>query len=180
MIKSISKTLTYLGVAVIGGVLVGLAILYSPAVFAAVNPVTNNLAAGQFRSQPLLVATTTTATSTNNAVQDQQLLRIAGAKKVTVYFSRGWGGGNSGSSIFSVQVSPNGDDWYYFNKLQENATSTKAATSASFTNNVVTITAATSTVVRSLDLTTDSFYAIRCVVVETTDGSHSCTVTAEF
>ncbi len=142
--------------------------------FGAVNPDTTTMPIGHFIKTTLLNATTTTATSTTQ--DTNKFVRIAGAKKVDLYFSRAWGAGNSGSSRFSVQVTPDGDNWYDFNKLVQNsATSTVPTTLGS-----VTISAATSTTVVSMDLQYDAFYAVRCVVWETTDGTHSCDVTAEY
>lgn len=128
-------------------------------------------------------ATTTTATSTNiipyidsNGVYDNGSLDIRGAKRVTMYFSRAWGAGNTGSTNFKVQVTPNGTDWYDFNKLVQNlATSTSPTTLSS-----VTISAATSTTVASLDLENDAFQAVRCIAVVTTDGANSCSASVSF
>lgn len=129
------------------------------------------------------VATTTSAVSTNITAYfdsegryDDGAVSLAGAKKATFYFGRGWGSGNSGSSNFSVEVTPNGTDWYDFNKLVQNsATSTYPTTLSS-----ITISAATSTVIASMDLSSDTFLKARCVVVETTDGSHTCSATVEY
>lgn len=134
-------------------------------------------------TSPSTIATTTSATSTSIIPYfdsfgryDDGAVSLAGAKKATFYFGRGWGGGNSGSTNFSVEVTPNGTDWYDFNKLiQNSATSTYPTTLSS-----VTITAATSTVITSMDLSSDTFLKARCVVVETTDGSHTCSATVEY
>jgi len=130
-------------------------------------------------------ATTTTATSTNitpwfnsDGRYDNGAFNIAGAKKVTFYFSRGdtTGEGNTGSTLFEVQVTPDGTNWYDFNKLVQNlATSTTPTTLGG-----VTISAATSTVIVSLDIEDDTFYATRCIVKETTDGEHSCSASANW
>lgn len=121
-------------------------------------------------------ATTTTATSTNLS-GGGGYFKIAGAKKVELYFSRGGATGpNTGSTLFKVQVTPDGTNWYDFNKLEQNlATSTTATKVAS-----VSIAAATSTTVTSMDLRTDAFYGVRCIAVETTDGEHTCAASAEF
>ena len=134
---------------------------------------------------PTNFGTTTTATSTNIVPYFDNLGRydagyfvIAGAKKVSVYFDRITDPlvGNAGSSLFSVQVSPNGTDWYNWNKLSQNvATSTDQWEVGS-----VTISAATSTSIMGLDVSKDSIYAVRCVVVETTDGTHRCWASAEW
>lgn len=132
----------------------------------AVNPDTTTMPSGHFVSKTLLNAATTSATSTGT-------LRIAGAKKVNAYFSRAYGGGNSGSSLFTIEVTPDGDNWYAFNKLLGSDVSSTATSS-------VTIAAATTTVMVAMDLDHDAFYALRCKVVETTDGTHTCAVTAEY
>lgn len=127
-------------------------------------------------------ATTTSATSSNiipyfdaQGRYDDGTLAIAGAKKVTFYFSRGdtSGAGNTGRSVFSVEVSPDGTTWYDFDRLIGDDLSATATSS-------VTINAATSTFVGSMDLTYHNFLKARCVVVETTDGEHTCRATAEY
>ena len=128
-------------------------------------------------------ATTTSATSTNitpywttDGRKDNGYLVIAGAEKVTFYFQRGdtSGQGNSGSSTFKVQVSNDGTNWYDYGNLNSATSSSPTALSQ------YVISAATSTVPLSLDLTNDSFYAVRCIVVETTDGEHSCRASASW
>ncbi len=140
-------------------------------------------------------ATTTSATSTNltawfdsSGIRDNGSLVIKGAKKVTMYFQRGasdsnYQTGNVGTTTFSVQVSPDGSTWYDFNKLLPAfATTTLVSSNVSYTR-FVTIPSllaenpqlvATSTGIFSLDLTNTAWYAIRCIVIETTDGEHSC------
>lgn len=127
-------------------------------------------------------ATTTSATSTNIATWtnsqgrvDNGYFVVNGAKRVTFYFSRGdtTGEGNTGSSEFSVEASPDGENWYDFERLLQ-VDSNKTSTSS------VTISAATSTTVASLDLVEHNFFAVRCIVVETTDGEHSCSATASY
>jgi hypothetical protein len=134
-------------------------------------------------------ATTSTATSTNiypyfdsSGTYDPGFMVIAGAKRVTFYFSRGdrIGTGNSGSTNYRVQVSPTCSpieaDWMYFNKLVQNiATSTDT-----FELNNVTVAAGTSTTIASMDLRFDTFCAARVTAVETTDGDHSVKASADF
>lgn len=140
---------------------------------------TNNV--NHFKDFTFFTATTTTATSTNDiAVNDptQKGMDIKGAKKVNLYFTRGGATGpNTGSTNFRIQVSPDeGANWHYFNKLVQNLATSTDPTSLSS----VTISAATSTVIVSLDLRTDAFSRMRCIAVETTDGEHTCTATVEF
>lgn len=126
---------------------------------------------GTYEVNTLLTATTTTATSTNLTGGGGYQV-IAGAKDVVFYFSRGdtTGTGNSGSTNFKVQVSPDGALWYDYNTLVQNsATSTDITTLSS-----VTISAATSTVITYPQEI--GFYAVRCIAVETTDGEHTCKV----
>lgn len=134
----------------------------------------NNLA--HQKNFDFFVATTTTATSTNTT--DTLGLDLKGAKKVTLYLSRGdtTGQGNSGSSLFRIQVSPDGTNWYYFNKLVQNLATSTDPTSLS----TVTVPAGTSTVIVSPDIRFDAFQFIRCIVIETTDGEHSCSATVEY
>lgn len=135
---------------------------------------------------PTTVATTTTATSTNitpyfttSGKYDQGYFVVAGAKKISMYFGRGdtTGQGNAGSSLFKIQVSADGSTWVDYNKLIDNVTNTNSQTLTRVASK--TISAATSTVQVSLD-PTDSIYAVRCVVVETTDGEHRCFASAEW
>jgi hypothetical protein len=132
--------------------------------------------------------TTTTATSTNitqwfdsNGQLDKGYFVIAGAKKVNVYLTRGdkVGGGNAGATTFKLQVTPNGTDWFYFNDLSENATTTQGVIALSYTSQNIVLTG-TSTKAIALDLTNDAFLGLRVIAVETTDGSHEAFATAEF
>ena len=128
-------------------------------------------------------ATTTSATSTDitpywttDGRKDSGYLLIAGAEKVTFYFQRGdtTGQGNTGTSTFKVQVSNDGTNWYDWNLLVTATTST-ATTLAS-----VSIEAATSTIPASLNLDYATPYAVRCIVIETIDGEHSCKATVSY
>lgn len=125
------------------------------------------------------LATTTSATSTNiatyvdaNGKMDSGKVDIRGAKKVTWYFGRSYGGGNAGSSRFEVEVSPDGSTWYDFDKLVGDDISSTATST-------YTIVASTTTVPVSMNLTYDTYKFARCIVVETTDGTHTCAVTVE-
>lgn len=123
------------------------------------------------------IATSTTATSTTALNLADRILRISGAKKVTFFFARGdtRGSGNSGSTNFRVQVSRDGSNWVYFNKLIQNvATSTDVTVLSS-----VTLTG-TSTAIESLDIEHDAFLFARCIAVETTDGEHTCQASVQF
>lgn len=130
-------------------------------------------------------ATTTTATSTSiipyfdsNGRLDNGYFVIAGAKKVTIYVSRGdtSGQGNTGTSTFNLQITskanPTSSDWFNFSKLVQATSTTEQPTAA--------IAAATSTLRYGMDIDYDSVYAVRCIVVETTDGEHSCAAMATF
>ncbi len=122
-------------------------------------------------------ATTTTATSTTDGSGG---FTIAGAEQVNLLFSRGdtSGAGNSGSSKFYVQVTPDGSAWYYYNDLRE--VGSEISTSAFYDTRTgsTTIAAATSTKIYTMD--SKGWLAIRCIVVETTDGEHTCKARAEF
>jgi len=130
------------------------------------------------------VATTTTAASTP---------RLAGgAKKITFFFYRGWGTTNTGTSTFSVQVtkeiSPAETDWVTYNKLIDNVANATAngltrvgsAVFSASSNADTSIGGATSTKMYSMDLTSDGFQLVRCVVNEQTDGKHSCSAYIEY
>ena len=130
-----------------------------------------------------LNATTTSATSTNvvpafdtNGQLDNGYAVIAGAKKVTFFFSRGdtTGKGNTGLSDFRIQVSKDGTEWLNYNGF--------ATSSAPTANRLAstTISAATSTTALSMDLMYNTYFAARCIVVEVTDGESSCQARIEF
>lgn len=140
-------------------------------------------------SAQTVFATTTSATSTNITAYadssgriDAGYFVIAGAREVTLFFKRGdtGGQGNSGSTKFRIQVSnaasPAEADWQDYNMLTQNLASSTARTSLSS----VLTTAASSTVIVGMDTTLDAFYAIRCIVMETTDGEHSCQASAKW
>lgn len=129
-------------------------------------------------------STTTTATSTainawfnSNGERDNGAFPIAGAKNVTFYFNRdGNLQANTGTTNYRIQftpkVSPAETDWYYFNDWVS-ATSTDT-----YSTNIALKATSTSEVV--MDLVGRGFYAVRCIVVETTDGAHSCAASAEY
>lgn len=125
-------------------------------------------------------ATTTSATSTNiSTTNGPGFLRIGGAHDVVFFFSRGdtKGTGNSGSSLFKVQVTPDGVNWFDYNELGQiidtysaNTFFTRVGTS--------TISAATSTLQYAME--DISYYGARCITVRTTDGEASCKAVASF
>lgn len=130
-------------------------------------------------------ATTTSATSTSitawfdsNGRRVDGAFGIEGAKRVNFYFSRDAGtGSNDGSTNFSIQTTRDGTTWNNYNRLRQ-ATTTNNANDLSVLTSSATISAATSTLIYSME--TLGFKAVRCVIVETTDGSHSCAVSADF
>lgn len=126
------------------------------------------------------LATTTSGTSTNFPAYndsegriDNGSISLAGAEKVTFYFSRSWGGGNAGASKFEVEVSPNCSTYYAYDKLVGTDVSSTATTS-------VTISAATSTVLYSMNLEDDAYRCARVKVTETTDGTHAAAATIQY
>ena len=132
--------------------------------------------ADTYKNFTFFSATTTTATSTNTTDGGGYFI-VAGAKEVVMYFSRGGAtGANTGSTNFKVQVSPDGSNWYDYSKLIQNAATSTDPTSLSS----VTIAAATSTTITGLDMDNFTFFAVRCIAVETTDGDHTCKASAEF
>lgn len=128
-----------------------------------------------------IIATSTSATSTNITAYFDSAGRLIngaidlrGAKRATWYFSRGdtTGQGNSGKSIFRIQTSRDGVTYNdYSHLLGVDASLTATST--------VTISAATSTVVESMDLN-GAFYSARCIVQEVTDGEHSCAAAVQY
>lgn len=131
-------------------------------------------------------ATSTTATSTNitqwldsNGAVDTGAMDIRGAKKVTFYFQRTGVNGNEGTSKFQVQVSPDGTNWFYFDKWVENASSTVGTSAITRTTSDLNLTG-TTTVAQSMVLLDDGYLSARCIVRETTDGEHYCKATAQY
>lgn len=118
-------------------------------------------------------ATTTSATSTTQS--ENTVLPVDGAEKVSFLFSRGGASGpNTGSSKFEVECSADyGSNWFdcprlLLNDLNKTASST------------IWITAATTTVVASLDVEHLAITSVRCQVTEVTDGEHTCKAYAEY
>lgn|SRR3990167_5660708 len=134
-----------------------------------------------------LLSTSTSATSTdinpffdsNTGRKDSGYFVVAGAKDVNVYFTRDTAG--SGASRFSIQVTatstPVETDWYDYNRLSPNTVSSSANDSL-LRVGTSTISATTGTNIFKME--TLGFYAIRCIVVETTDGTHICRASADW
>jgi hypothetical protein len=130
-----------------------------------------------YQVHTLLSATTTTATSTTP--NGGGVATTTGAKKATVYFTRDSGsGGNAGTSTFSIQVTPDGTNWYNYNKLISNVTNTNAQTLTRVSS--VNIVAATSTTLVAMDFQDDAFLALRCVALINTDGANTCKIAVEY
>lgn len=135
-------------------------------------------------------ATTTTATSTNitpwadnNGRIDNGYFIVQGAKDVTFYFTRqaGNGQGATGRTTFKVEVTPDGTNWYPYPSLRA-ASTTNAGINGFYTTvssvSMQNVTNATTTdMYKMVDL---GWYAVRCIVVETTDGEHACKATAQY
>lgn len=125
-------------------------------------------------------ATTTTATSTTAAgSNDPGFMKIAGAKDVDFYFSRGdtKGTGNSGSTQFKIQVTPDGVNWFDYNELGQ---VTFSVTDNQFytRSGTTTISAATSTQLWAME--DIAYYGVRCIAIRATDGEASCSATANY
>ncbi len=122
----------------------------------------------------LLSATSTTATSTNLANGGGYVV-TAGAKKAEFQFKRGdtRGTGNAGQSLFKLQGTIDGSVWTDIGRLILATTSSQTIQSS-----VVLLGTSTATV--SLDLRTDTFYAVRAIAIETTDGEHTVSGAVEF
>ena len=127
------------------------------------------------------LATTTSATSTNLTNNGGYFL-IAGAKKVTFYFTHGGVATTStATSTFKIQTTKDGTTWNDYYKL------TSATSSA--IQQTIGIVDATSTVVTEMsNILTNSFLGVRCIVTEGTtgqaggsgDGEHTCIGAATF
>lgn len=125
-------------------------------------------------------ATTTSATSTTVVGPNGPgFLRIGGAKDVIFFFTRGdtKGTGNSGSSTFSVQVTPDGTNWFNYTELGQVQQSGGADAFYARTG-TSTISAATSTLQYAME--DISYYGVRCIAARVTDGESSCSATANF
>jgi hypothetical protein len=131
---------------------------------------------GYSQNYSFLSATTTyAATSTNiSNANDTGWFRIAGAKRVDIFFSRAATSTNTGTSTYSIQVTNNGTNWYAFNRL---IPATSTAQTAQATD---VIGQSTTTDMFGVDLRTNAFLGVRCIVTQTIDGSNSCSAYAEF
>ncbi len=133
-----------------------------------------------YLEQTLLTATTTNATSTDNGSS----VSIEGAKRAVFTFSRGdsTGTGNSGASVFSVEVSSvasgaTSSPWVDFNMLIDNVTNSN---SQQITRVSEVSLSGTSTKKYPMDLTSGNYQFVRCIVEETTDGNHTCAINLEY
>jgi len=100
---------------------------------------------------------------------------IAGAKKITLFFTRA--NHSAGSSTFDVDVSLDGETYVDFNQLITNAAN--AITEGKVRVASVALSSNT-TVAVSMDLEDATFYTMKVNVVEATDGTHSCKALIEF
>lgn len=132
-------------------------------------------------------ATNTSATSTNiidwfdsNGRRVDGKFVVAGAKRVTMLFGRGdqTGTGNTGSSQFMVEVTPDGTNWFDFNRLITATNTFDGFTTQTILPTVEIGAGSSSTILADLDLENTAIFAIRCIVIETTDGDHTCRATA--
>ena len=128
-----------------------------------------------------LNATTTTATSTASTKGDGIVgtARVNGADKITFVFSRGdtTGTGNTGTSSFNVAVSADNVNWVGYNKLITNVVNSNSQT---LTRVSAVSLSGTTTGFASMDLEHDQINYVRCGVVETTDGEHTCKAYARY
>lgn len=181
-------------------------ILYQVNLVGASVTTTNTLGDGVYRHANLFASSTNsaiTATSTlgtaysngltaffdSSGVRFDGTMDIRGAQRAEVYFTRGgaFGAATTGTTTFSIEVTPDGSTWYAFNRLvaaTSSAGSTIANTSVQPTvtigdTNGATVDA-TTTERYSLDLTNEVYMAARCKVVNTLNGSASCDMTARY
>ena len=110
-----------------------------------------------------------TATTTSEAIV------VAGAKKITLFFTRA--NHSAGSSAFSVDVSLDGVTFVDYNKLISNATNTNAQT---LTRVASVSLAADGTTMATMDLEHDAIHSIKITATETTDGTHTAQMLVEY
>jgi len=110
-----------------------------------------------------------TATTTSDPIPVEE------AKKISLMFTRA--NHSSGSSAFTVTGSVDGDTFIALNNIITDVTNTNAQTKTRVAS--VSLSSNTSQLV-SLDLEHMSLKAIKVVVTETTDGTHSAFVLVEF
>ncbi len=149
-----------------------------------------------------VTATSTNATSTNIVAYADSNGRIIngsadirGAKKIDVYFTRGgtFAAANTGTSTFAIQISPDGTNWYYYNRLVVSTSTSASNISNSFIaasdptmNTPITIGAttpgniATSTLHYFFDSQDLNFKNLRCISTILVDGANSCQVSVTY
>lgn len=110
-----------------------------------------------------------TATTTSSAIP------IAGAKKITWFFTRA--DHSAGSSAFKTSISLDGTTFVDFNGLIQDQTNTNAQTKVRATT--ITLSSDT-TVVASMDLDHHAAVEMKVTVTETTDGTHTAKCYLEF
>lgn len=125
-------------------------------------------------------ATSSSATSTDSGTY----VDITGAKRATAYFSRTGIYQNEGTSTFHLEVGQRavGGDandlfWIDYNMLIDNVTN---ANTAQLTRVAMVSLTGTSTKMYPMDLTSGLVRYVRCNVVETTDGQHSCRLLLQY
>ena len=115
---------------------------------------------------PLNGVTETTTSSTFD---------IAGAIRISLAFTRT--NHSSGSSAFKVQVSVDGTTFIDFNKLVTNVENTNAQTEI----RVTTVSLGSNTTeIATMDLDKSIYKAMKVVVTETTDGTHTAKMLVSY
>ena len=132
-------------------------------------------ASGNYSHWTLVAETESSATSS--------ILDIKGAKKVEFYFIRNGDSTSVATSTFEVEVTPDGTNWYDYNKLISNTTNSNSQELTRI--ETTTIIGATSTTIVAMDLEHDVFRGVRCLAsftatsTEETD-SNLCKASVEF
>ena len=122
--------------------------------------VTGAIAQGTWSIHTPLNAVTETTTSST--------LNIAGAKRISLAFTRA--NHSSGASAFKIQVSVDGTTFIDFNKLITNVANTNGQTET----RVTTVSLSSNTTeFATVDLDKSVYKAMKVVVTETTDGTHT-------
>lgn len=122
-----------------------------------------------YKHYTLINADTANATSSG--------LPIWAAERIEVYFTRNAGSASEATSTFEIEVSPDGTNWYDYNKLVSNVTNSNSQELTRV--ETTTIIGATSTTVVALDLQHDTFEELRCVAIVGNDGNNTCEVSVK-
>lgn len=109
------------------------------------------------------------------ATTESEEIVIAGAKKITLFFTRA--NHTSGSTLFDVDVSLDGTTYVDFAQLITNVIN--GITEGKVRVASVSLSSNTTSAV-SMDLDNSAFYSMKVKATETTDGTHTVKVLIEY